>query len=105
MRNQGRTSHHTGTDGPAATAGAARWQAPWPDQTPAGGRHGRLPPPAAHFEIEQAITPLAAQVAQLDEIPGIGTTAAQDDPGLAGQVNVAGTRQLAEAARGLQSSA
>ena len=28
--------------------------------------------------IEQAIAPLAAQVAQLDEIPGIGTTAAQD---------------------------
>jgi transposase len=28
--------------------------------------------------IEQAIAPLAAQVAQLDEIPGIGVTAAQD---------------------------
>jgi transposase len=28
--------------------------------------------------IEQAIAPLAAQVAQLDEIPGIGTAAAQD---------------------------
>jgi transposase len=28
--------------------------------------------------IEQAIAPLSAQVAQLDEIPGIGTTAAQD---------------------------
>ena len=28
--------------------------------------------------IEQPIAPLAAQVAQLDEIPGIGTTAAQD---------------------------
>jgi transposase len=28
--------------------------------------------------IEQATAPLAAQIAQLDEIPGIGTTAAQD---------------------------
>jgi transposase len=28
--------------------------------------------------IEQATAPLSAQIAQLDEIPGIGTTAAQD---------------------------